>query len=83
MILPIEASLGSLAHDHGHSIGTRTFTQVAAHLAKTVRVPPIPQLTGLEVTLTETTPEVLAEADLVFLALPHGESAGAPACGPP
>ncbi|MGC5054769.1 N-acetyl-gamma-glutamyl-phosphate reductase [Micromonospora sp. DT48] len=34
-----------------------------------------PQLTGLEVTLGETTPEVLAEADLVFLALPHGESA--------
>ncbi|WP_165945635.1 hypothetical protein [Micromonospora sp. KC606] len=44
---------------------------------------PIPQLTGPEVTLTETTPEVLAEADLVFLALPHGESAGAPAYGPP
>ncbi|GIJ10154.1 N-acetyl-gamma-glutamyl-phosphate reductase [Micromonospora andamanensis] len=34
-----------------------------------------PQLTGLDVTLGATTPEVLAEADLVFLALPHGESA--------
>ncbi|MDG4798438.1 N-acetyl-gamma-glutamyl-phosphate reductase [Micromonospora sp. WMMD1082] len=34
-----------------------------------------PQLTGLELTLTETVPDVLAEADLVFLALPHGESA--------
>ncbi|WBB89790.1 N-acetyl-gamma-glutamyl-phosphate reductase [Verrucosispora sp. WMMC514] len=34
-----------------------------------------PQLTGLDMTLGGTTPEVLAEADLVFLALPHGESA--------
>ncbi|MBQ1027035.1 N-acetyl-gamma-glutamyl-phosphate reductase [Micromonospora sp. C95] len=34
-----------------------------------------PQLTGLEMTLGATTAEVLAEADLVFLALPHGESA--------
>ncbi|MFI7553594.1 N-acetyl-gamma-glutamyl-phosphate reductase [Micromonospora sediminimaris] len=34
-----------------------------------------PQLTGLDVTLGATAPEVLAEADLVFLALPHGESA--------
>ncbi|NLU80520.1 N-acetyl-gamma-glutamyl-phosphate reductase [Micromonospora sp. HNM0581] len=34
-----------------------------------------PQLTGMDVALGETTPEVLAEADLVFLALPHGESA--------
>jgi N-acetyl-gamma-glutamyl-phosphate reductase len=34
-----------------------------------------PQLTGLDVTLGATAPEVLADADLVFLALPHGESA--------
>ncbi|WP_204030054.1 N-acetyl-gamma-glutamyl-phosphate reductase, partial [Micromonospora andamanensis] len=34
-----------------------------------------PQLTGLDLTLGETTPQVLGEADLVFLALPHGESA--------
>ncbi|WBB52315.1 N-acetyl-gamma-glutamyl-phosphate reductase [Verrucosispora sp. WMMD573] len=34
-----------------------------------------PQLTGLDVILGATAPEVLAEADLVFLALPHGESA--------
>ncbi|MBX7267854.1 N-acetyl-gamma-glutamyl-phosphate reductase [Micromonospora sp. Llam7] len=34
-----------------------------------------PQLTGLDLTLAATTPDVLAEADLVFLALPHGESA--------
>ncbi|GIJ27092.1 N-acetyl-gamma-glutamyl-phosphate reductase [Micromonospora qiuiae] len=34
-----------------------------------------PHLTGLDLTLAETTPDVLADADLVFLALPHGESA--------
>ncbi|TCB95368.1 N-acetyl-gamma-glutamyl-phosphate reductase [Micromonospora zingiberis] len=34
-----------------------------------------PQLVGLDLTLAETVPEVLVEADLVFLALPHGESA--------
>jgi N-acetyl-gamma-glutamyl-phosphate reductase len=35
--------------------------------------PQLPHLAG--VTLVETRPEVLAEADLVLLALPHGESA--------
>jgi N-acetyl-gamma-glutamyl-phosphate reductase len=34
-----------------------------------------PHLTGLDVTLTATDPDALADADLVFLALPHGESA--------
>ena len=34
-----------------------------------------PQLTGLDVTLSATDADVLADADLVFLALPHGESA--------
>ncbi|WP_341720403.1 N-acetyl-gamma-glutamyl-phosphate reductase [Micromonospora sp. FIMYZ51] len=34
-----------------------------------------PQLTGLDLTFAETVPDVLADADLVFLALPHGESA--------
>ncbi|MEV6815210.1 N-acetyl-gamma-glutamyl-phosphate reductase [Micromonospora sp. NPDC051296] len=34
-----------------------------------------PQLTGLDLVLAETDPGLLAEADLVFLALPHGESA--------
>ncbi|GIF49561.1 N-acetyl-gamma-glutamyl-phosphate reductase [Asanoa ferruginea] len=34
-----------------------------------------PQLAGLDLTLTTTDPAVLADADLVFLALPHGESA--------
>ncbi|MFF0722977.1 N-acetyl-gamma-glutamyl-phosphate reductase [Micromonospora sp. NPDC003816] len=34
-----------------------------------------PQLTGMDLTFAATTPDVLADADLVFLALPHGESA--------
>lgn len=34
-----------------------------------------PQLAGLELMLSATDPATLADADLVFLALPHGESA--------
>src|SRR4051812_44391334 len=34
-----------------------------------------PQLAGLDLTLTGTDPAALAHADLVFLALPHGQSA--------
>ncbi|GIF70478.1 N-acetyl-gamma-glutamyl-phosphate reductase [Asanoa ishikariensis] len=34
-----------------------------------------PQLAGLDLTLSATDPAVLADADLVFLALPHGQSA--------
>ncbi|MEV6493695.1 N-acetyl-gamma-glutamyl-phosphate reductase, partial [Actinoplanes sp. NPDC051633] len=34
-----------------------------------------PQLTGLDLPLTATDPAALSEADLVFLALPHGQSA--------
>ncbi|MGW0218123.1 N-acetyl-gamma-glutamyl-phosphate reductase [Micromonospora chokoriensis] len=34
-----------------------------------------PQLTGLDLVLGATDPAALADADLVFLALPHGESA--------
>jgi len=34
-----------------------------------------PQLAGLALVLSETDPRALNEADLVFLALPHGESA--------
>jgi len=34
-----------------------------------------PHLASLDLALTETDPRVLDEADLVFLALPHGESA--------
>jgi N-acetyl-gamma-glutamyl-phosphate reductase len=34
-----------------------------------------PQLTGLDLTLSVTDPAGLADADLVFLALPHGQSA--------
>ncbi|MEV4416563.1 N-acetyl-gamma-glutamyl-phosphate reductase [Catellatospora sp. NPDC049609] len=33
-----------------------------------------PHLTGLDVTLGATSPDAFADADLVFLALPHGES---------
>ncbi|HET6529031.1 MAG TPA: N-acetyl-gamma-glutamyl-phosphate reductase [Actinoplanes sp.] len=34
-----------------------------------------PQLTGLDLTLGATDPAALSDADLVFLALPHGQSA--------
>ena len=34
-----------------------------------------PQLIGLDLVLTRTDPAALADADLVFLALPHGQSA--------
>ncbi|RZU48916.1 N-acetyl-gamma-glutamyl-phosphate reductase [Krasilnikovia cinnamomea] len=34
-----------------------------------------PQLAGLDLTLAQTDPATLADADLVFLALPHGQSA--------
>jgi N-acetyl-gamma-glutamyl-phosphate reductase len=43
--------------------------------------PHLPQLAGT--TFAETTPEVLAEADVVFLALPHGQSAALAAALPP
>ncbi|WDZ82369.1 N-acetyl-gamma-glutamyl-phosphate reductase [Micromonospora cathayae] len=42
-----------------------------------------PQLAGLDLTLAATDPAGLAEADLVFLALPHGESAALAADLPP
>jgi len=41
-----------------------------------------PQLVGLDLVLGATDPAVLAEADLVFLALPHGESAAVAAALP-
>jgi N-acetyl-gamma-glutamyl-phosphate reductase len=40
-------------------------------------------LVGLDLTFSETDPEVLATADLVFLALPHGESGAVAAKLPP
>jgi len=43
--------------------------------------PQLPQLEGTS--FAETTPEVLAEADVVFLALPHGQSAALAAALPP
>ncbi|WP_213455397.1 N-acetyl-gamma-glutamyl-phosphate reductase [Rhizomonospora bruguierae] len=42
-----------------------------------------PQLTGLDMVLAETGPAVLSDADLVFLALPHGQSAALAAQLPP
>lgn len=41
-----------------------------------------PQLVGLDLALTATDPAALADADLVFLALPHGESAALAAALP-
>ncbi|MBM0258663.1 N-acetyl-gamma-glutamyl-phosphate reductase [Micromonospora sp. 4G55] len=41
-----------------------------------------PQLAGLDLTLAATDPAALADADLVFLALPHGESAALAAALP-
>ncbi|MEO3779599.1 N-acetyl-gamma-glutamyl-phosphate reductase [Micromonospora sp. B11E3] len=41
-----------------------------------------PQLAGLDLTLGATDPAALADADLVFLALPHGESAALAAALP-
>ncbi|MFI6825147.1 N-acetyl-gamma-glutamyl-phosphate reductase [Micromonospora sp. NPDC050187] len=42
-----------------------------------------PQLAGLDLTLAATDPASLADADLVFLALPHGQSAALAASLPP
>ncbi|SCF25894.1 N-acetyl-gamma-glutamyl-phosphate reductase [Micromonospora viridifaciens] len=42
-----------------------------------------PQLAGLDLMLGTTDPATLADADLVFLALPHGESAALAAALPP
>ncbi len=42
-----------------------------------------PQLAGLDLVLGATDPATLADADLVFLALPHGESAALAAALPP
>jgi N-acetyl-gamma-glutamyl-phosphate reductase len=42
-----------------------------------------PQLAGLDLTLSSTEPAALADADLVFLAMPHGQSAALAAQLPP
>src|ERR1700759_3916334 len=42
-----------------------------------------PQLTGLDLPLGATDPAALADSDLVFLALPHGQSAAVAAQLPP
>jgi N-acetyl-gamma-glutamyl-phosphate reductase len=51
-------------------------TAATAHSQAGMRLSAVhPQLVGLDLTLTATEPDALAEADLIFLALPHGESA--------
>src|SRR5689334_18468155 len=47
----------------GHSSAGRTLGEVQPHL-----------LSSADLVLQETTPEVLAGHDVVFLALPHGQS---------
>jgi N-acetyl-gamma-glutamyl-phosphate reductase len=42
-----------------------------------------PQLSGLDLTFGRTEPATLADADLVFLAMPHGESGALAAALPP
>lgn len=58
---------------------TATAHRQAGHRLHTVH----PQLIGLDLVLAETDPAALADADLVFLALPHGESAALAAQLPP
>jgi N-acetyl-gamma-glutamyl-phosphate reductase len=54
-----------------------------AHSQAGVRVSAVhPHLAGLELSLGATDPAALADADLVFLALPHGESAALAAALP-
>ena len=63
-----ELSVGPVA---GGSSAGRPVTELHPHL---------PQLAGA--VFADTTPEVLAEADVVFLALPHGQSAALAAALP-
>jgi N-acetyl-gamma-glutamyl-phosphate reductase len=59
-------------------VAATAHTQAGAPLASVH-----PHLTGLDLILAETGPAVLADADLVFLALPHGQSAALAAQLPP
>src|SRR5882724_10811931 len=59
-------------------VGHPEFDLVAATAHSQAGVPVAavhPQLAGLDLILGATDPAALAEADLVFLALPHGQSA--------
>src|SRR4051812_48771297 len=59
---------------HGHP--GLEITTVTAHTNAGQPVHAVhPHLVDLDLTLAATTPEALAGADLVFLALPHGQSA--------
>jgi N-acetyl-gamma-glutamyl-phosphate reductase len=61
--------------------------EIAAATANTNAGAPVASLhqhlVGLDLTFAETDPDVLATADLVFLALPHGESGAVAAKLPP
>jgi N-acetyl-gamma-glutamyl-phosphate reductase len=65
-------------HPHFEIVAAAAHTQAGAQ-ADVVH----PHLAGLDLTLTATDPAALADADLVFMALPHGESAALAADLPP
>jgi N-acetyl-gamma-glutamyl-phosphate reductase len=57
-------------HPEFELVAATAHSQAGAHVAAVH-----PQLSGLDLTLSATSPAALADADLVFLALPHGQSA--------
>ena len=57
-------------HPEFDLVAATAHAQAGAHLSAVH-----PQLAGLDLTLAATDPATLSEADLVFLALPHGQSA--------
>ncbi|MEV6344665.1 N-acetyl-gamma-glutamyl-phosphate reductase [Actinoplanes sp. NPDC051851] len=57
-------------HPEFELVAATAHSQAGQHVASVH-----PQLTGLDLTLGSTDAETLGEADLVFLALPHGQSA--------
>src|SRR5205814_5967136 len=65
-------------HPHLELVAATAHGNAGAHVT-TVH----PQLAGLDLVLGATDPAALAGADLVFLALPHGESAAVAAALPP
>src|SRR4051812_48877977 len=57
-------------HPEFDLVAATAHSQAAAHVTAVH-----PQLAGLDLTLTATDASSLSDADLVFLALPHGQSA--------
>jgi N-acetyl-gamma-glutamyl-phosphate reductase len=66
-----------VGHPHLELVAATAHGNAGAHVT-TVH----PHLAGLDLVLTATDPAALAAADLVFLALPHGESAAVAAALP-